>query len=224
MDGRIMVMGDIHGKLEFLKRVFERSKFDFENDTLIQLGDICDRGEHSFEVVELLKNCRNLILIEGNHDQWFKEAMSGDEDMFWLKQGGSETLQSYKNNNADIDYHRAFYDSQVRYYIDNANNFFVHGGFDRRLKIADQDSYSFAWDRNLVTEMMACQPGVKLETADNFNHIYIGHTPTTHWGEFAPIVRGGITNMDTGAGKSGFLTIMDLATKECWTGDSQDSV
>ena len=49
---------------------------------------------------------------------------------------------------------------------------------------------------------------------DGFSHIYVGHTPTTYWGEVMPITAADITNLDTGCGKGGLLTIMNLETKE----------
>lgn len=219
MKERKMVLGDIHGELEALIEVFELSSFDFTNDLLIQIGDICDRGISSYDVVELLKKCKKLILIEGNHDQWFKNFMNSnmhEVDELWMQQGGMATLDSYSRNKLNPRVHELFYSTQVPYHIDAANNCFVHGGFDRKYKIADQDKEGLAWDRNLVNEMMSCSPGQKLTTADHFNHIYIGHTPTIYWDDPEPITRGGITNIDTGSGKGGKLTIMDIESGEWW--------
>ncbi|MEO8772165.1 MAG: metallophosphoesterase [Ferruginibacter sp.] len=217
--GRKFVLGDIHGELEKLVGVFELSSFDMENDLLIQVGDICDRGKSSYEVVELLMKCKNLILIEGNHDQWLKAYMNSTVrglDAMWVQQGAKTTLDSYARHHLDPLVHQQFYSRQVPYYVDEANNCFVHGGFNREYKIAEQDMESLAWDRNLVNKMMGCAPGQKLKTADNFNHIYIGHTPTIYWNETKPITRGGVTNIDTGAGKGGMLTMMNVETHEYW--------
>ncbi|MFT3911739.1 MAG: metallophosphoesterase [Ferruginibacter sp.] len=219
MKGRQMLMGDIHGELDALKTVLERSAFDFDNDLLIQVGDLCDRGHYSYEVVELLKTIKNCILIEGNHDQWIKSYMRSDirelDDM-WMQQGGMATLESYKRNKVDPLVHEQFYAQQVPYYVDDNNNCFVHGGFNRHFKIAIQNMEELAWDRDLVQEMMSCSPGQKLKTADNFNHIYIGHTPTIYWDETKPVTRGGVTNIDTGCGKGGLLTVMDVSTGQYW--------
>lgn len=219
MNGRQLVMGDIHGELKALEAVFKLSSFDFGNDQLIQVGDICDRGKYSYEVVELLKNCKNLILIGGNHDQWLKAYISSHihfPDKMWIEQGGLETLDSYSRNKLYPRVHESFYAQQLPYYIDSANNCFVHGGFNRQHKIAGQDMEALAWDRDLAYEMMSASPNQKLKTADNFNHIYIGHTPTIYWNETKPITRGGVTNMDTGCGKGGLLTLMDIATGNYW--------
>ncbi len=223
MGGRKLVLGDIHGELEALEQVFERSAFDFENDLLIQVGDLCDRGASSYEVVELLKKCKKLILIEGNHDQWLKDFMESkmeEVDEMWIQQGGLTTLDSYIKHKLNPRVHESFYSAQVPFYIDDDKNCFVHGGFNRKYKIDQQDMKGLAWDRHLVNEMMSCPTNTKLETADHFNHIYIGHTPTIYWGETKPITRGGITNIDTGAGKGGKLTIMDVETGAYWQSDT----
>lgn len=219
MKTRKMVLGDIHGELEKLESVFHASSFDFTNDLLIQIGDICDRGSSSYEVVELLKKCNKLILIEGNHDQWLKNFIKSGKramDDLWMQQGGMTTLESYAKHGLKPTVHEAFYAKQVPYYIDENNNCFVHGGFNRHYTIASQDMEELAWDRDLVQEMMITSPGEKLQTADNFNHVYIGHTPTIYWNESKPIVRAGITNIDTGAGKAGKLSMMNVDTGEYW--------
>jgi serine/threonine protein phosphatase 1 len=221
MKQRKMLLGDIHGELEKLEKVFEQSAFDYSNDLLVQIGDICDRGTSSYEVVELLKKCSQLVLIEGNHDQWLKNYISSatrDMDDLWLEQGGMATLKSYSKHGQDPRVHESFYARQVPYYVDENKNCFVHGGFNRHFKIAVQNMEELAWDRELVQQMMTYPPGQKLNTADHFNHVYIGHTPTIYWGETKPITRGGITNIDTGAGKGGKLTIMDIETGEYWQG------
>ncbi|MEO6667984.1 MAG: metallophosphoesterase [Ferruginibacter sp.] len=219
MKERKLVLGDIHGHLDKLAAVFELSSFDMDNDLLIQVGDICDRGPSSYEVVELLKKCKKLVLIEGNHDQWLKSYMNSTMrglDAMWVQQGGKATLDSYARHKLEPAVHKEFYSRQVPYYVDADNNCFVHGGFNRKFKIAEQDMESLAWDRELVNQMMSAAPGEKLKTADNFNHIYIGHTPTIYWHEHKPITRAGITNVDTGAGKGGRLTIMDIDSQQFW--------
>ena len=39
---RTFAIGDIHGAYKALVQCFERSGFDYENDRLIVLGDVCD--------------------------------------------------------------------------------------------------------------------------------------------------------------------------------------
>lgn len=61
--GEVWVMGDIHGAYKALEQCLIRSGFDYENDRLIQLGDIVDGYPDAFECVEELLKVKNLISI-----------------------------------------------------------------------------------------------------------------------------------------------------------------
>ena len=63
---------------------------------------------------------------------------------------------------------------------------------------------------------MSCSKGQKLNTLYNFKKIFIGHTPTLYFNSFHPINKGGVMNVDTGSGKGGVLTIMNIDTEEYW--------
>ena len=54
---------------------------------------------------------------------------------------------------------------------------------------------------------------------NNFFEIYLGHTPTLNWQESAPMNVFNVWNLDTGAGTSGKLSIMDIDSKEFWQSD-----
>jgi serine/threonine protein phosphatase 1 len=55
--------------------------------------------------------------------------------------------------------------------------------------------------------------------ATAFDEIYLGHTPTTNWQTDQPMKAFNIYNLDTGAGHSGRLTIMDIDSKAYWQSD-----
>lgn len=240
--GRVLAVGDIHGGHKALVQCLERSGFDKENDTLIQLGDICDGWDEVYECVEELLSCKNLIPIKGNHDQWFNEYCTfGLHPVRWL-QGAEATAQSYANHagrpihilpdlggykvdltNYDIPKtHIEFFSKQVLYYIDWNMRIYTHGGFNRKdfaNNLKRTNPSDFYWNRTLWNQALSCKSG-KLITEDNFNEIFIGHTATTSWGTDKPMNSGGVWNLDTGAGFQGKLTIMDVSTKEYWQSDN----
>ena len=219
------VVGDIHGYDVPLIECLKAVNFDYENDLLIQMGDVCDRGRFTWDVVEELLKIKNLVAIKGNHDDWFLEfLLHQGQNPSWMYQGGAQTLDSYDANNwENKETHVEFFKNQMPYYVVD-NLCFVHGGFDRMYPIADQDPISLCWDREFVEQMMSCSGDQRLKTADDFDHVFIGHTPTLYWTEdlpnlgvsriYRPITKGGVTNLDTGCGKGGPLTIYDLDTKE----------
>lgn len=65
---KVFTIGDIHGRVEALKEVLASSRFDYEVDTLILLGDVCDGGYNTYEVVEELLKIKHIIFVIGNHD------------------------------------------------------------------------------------------------------------------------------------------------------------
>lgn len=239
--GRTLVMGDLHGGYKALMQCLQRSNFDYNNDTLIQLGDVCDGWNQVYECIDELVKIKNLISIKGNHDEWFYQWMiKGEHPMYWL-QGGEGTLASYCNH-AKIQYyasmgafkssltildipqsHKNFITNQKLYHIDEKNRLFVHGGYNRTEHldyVAAIKPHELYWDRSLWQEAMSCSKEQKLKTADNFNEIFIGHTSTTFWKTDKPMISGGVWNLDTGGGWSGKLTIMNLETKEYWQSDN----
>lgn len=204
------VVGDLHGCHKGLVQVLEKVNFNYEEDTLIQLGDIADGWSEVYQCVEELMKIKNLIKIKGNHDAWFLEwLLSGKHPVLW-RQGGEGTLSSYckaldksyvevlgdfKTNLlcSDIpESHREFFKTQVSYYVDEHNRLFVHGGFNRHYHIDDEyanDESVLIWDRDFWMQAMSCGTIVslpdgsrpKLKTKDNFKEVFIGHTTTEMW-------------------------------------------
>lgn len=224
---RTFVIGDIHGNYKALKQCLEIVNFDYENDRLIQLGDVVDRGLYSYECVEELLKIKNLIAIKGNHDDEFLYAIENGVISSMYNHGAKQTYDSYfKNTNANLmipPHHKDFFSSQISYFIDENNRCYVHGGFDRERKIETQTNIIFLWDRNLWNKALSCGND-KLKTEDNFTDIFIGHTPTINWKESnkpidKPMYSGGVWNLDTGAGFGFPLTIMNVETKEYFQSD-----
>lgn len=238
---RTFVMGDIHGAYKALLQCLKRSSFDYENDRLIQLGDIVDGYREVYECIEELLKIKHIIPIKGNHDDWFDSFIKVDSHPSSWTYGGKGTLLSYLDHTGkngkffttgsgyktsleskDIpERHKAFFDSQLLYYVDEKNRCFVHGGFDRHLPFDKQKKEDFYWNRNLWVEALHThtynrhiQLPEDFFDAVDFKEIYIGHTPTTKWGTDKPLRALNVLNLDTGAGHWGRLTIMDVGTKK----------
>lgn len=213
-------MGDIHGEYDKYIKCLVAVNFDIENDTLIQLGDIVDRGPRSFEIVEHLTTIKNLIAIRGNHDMWWSTYLNTGTHEARFHHGGIQTLESYTNNKANRPQsHIDFFNNQRNYYVDSNNNLFVHGGFNRHFHINDQQEDIYYWDRDLWTSALGAEmqkERYSFRTKDNFKNIFIGHTPTKIYGQSTPMKARNIWNLDTGAGKyeDGKVTIMNVETKE----------
>lgn len=258
------MIGDIHGAYEAMLQVMERSAFDPENDRLICMGDISDRRPRVKECAELLLQVKDLVMILGNHDKWALEWMSrvGDQlwdssgsdaadksqparpsldvnelyekaSEVWLTQGGSDTIVSYREG-VPLTHFELL--RQAKYYHLEGNKIFVHGGFDHKRPLEEQDPEDFLWDRSLIDFALTnCEAGTRL---GGYDEIYVGHTPTISLHVSASgrsalksnVLEGQTTRplqvcnvwmMDTGAGWSGGkLSMMDIDTKDVWQSDA----
>jgi serine/threonine protein phosphatase 1 len=234
---KIFVMGDLHGAHRALLQCLDRAKFNKKRDTLIQLGDVADGHEEVYECVETLLRLPNLVSIMGNHDEWFREYLdTGYHPTEWTM-GGAATARSYLRRigkkrqlfrsgigyTTDLDpkdipqAHRAFFGRQQLYHIDKGRCF-VHGGFDPTMAFDRQYPPVYYWNRELWRAALAFT-GDRLPMATPFNEVYLGHTSTTNWKTDRPMVAAGVWNLDTGAGRAGRLTIMNIETKQFWQSD-----
>jgi serine/threonine protein phosphatase 1 len=211
---RRFVIGDIHGASIALKQCLERSDFDYRNDHLIALGDVCDGWPETREAIDELLKIKNLTYILGNHDFWTLEWMKyGMAEDVWLDQGGMATLRSY--NHTPDPVHMNFLDEALPFFqLDD--KLFVHAGFDPLRPIEQQGIQTFLWDRNLSRIALDLYSKGIHSRLTGYDEVYIGHTPVPFG---MPIHTGGVWLMDIGAGWSGVLSMMDIDTKDMYISD-----
>ena len=89
---KVFCISDIHGSYRGLMQCFERSKFDYENDRLICMGDVPDGYPETKQCFNELLKIKNLVYIFGNHCFWFLDyAINGNAPEIWTSQGGIAT-------------------------------------------------------------------------------------------------------------------------------------
>jgi serine/threonine protein phosphatase 1 len=214
---RKFVIGDIHSHYDEMMELFEIVQFDFDNDLLISLGDLVDRGPKPIEVVEKLSTVKNLIHILGNHDEWcYQYLLNNTAPDEWILQGGKSTLDAYKKHPKYKEKHLAFFKKAKLYYIDDANRLFIHGGFNPEIPFVEQrnDKKMMIWDRSVIKKAMEFEQ--KNQEFKEFKEIFIGHTPTQLYNENLPRKISNLWMLDTGVHISGQLTIMNIETLEFW--------
>jgi serine/threonine protein phosphatase 1 len=217
---RRFAIGDIHGNYKALVQCLDIVDFDFENDELISLGDICDGYPDTHLCVQLLMKIKHLVWIKGNHDIWAQNWMQGFMDMreleaqSWLDNGGESTRDCYMDNYEMAAEQRRFWiEKPVPYHrIDDIG--FVHADVNPLLKFNEHVGYSrniLFWGRDLV-KAAEQRPDDTIEYAEGIKVLFVGHTARYN----GPIITKSLINLDTGAGWAGRLTIMDIDTKEYW--------
>lgn len=211
---KIFVLGDCHGRVKALKEVLKKSKFDYDRDKLIVIGDIVDGGINTYKVIEELLKIKNLIFIMGNHDEWFLDHIkSGWSGEIWLSQGGRNTLKSYKDKNIPVT-HQDFLNKAKYYHIED-DMLFVHGGFNPKHPIEEQPKEVLVWDRMLIDY-------AKVEPIKGYKKIFIGHTTTQQYSDCLPVRFNNLIMTDCGAGFNGKLCLMNIKTEKYWLSKKQE--
>lgn len=224
-------IGDIHGYLKPLKQCLARSGFDFENDRLICLGDVADRGPETYECFELLLSIKNLVYILGNHDSWLLKFFNTPNEFVdlewfhnWQMFGGKETMASYQKNKMQYKKHYQLLDNAHLFFLDESNRLFVHGGFRVGTYLDAQNEADFCWNRNLWQTARFAEENISyqlnMEKPAYDNAIFIGHSSThLDYLDLQPINFANVWNLDQGAGHGYKLTIMEVENFNYWQSD-----
>lgn len=222
---RRLVLGDVHGSMNALEQVLERSGWD-DSDLLIGIGDYVDGWSQSSYVVEFLSRLDNFVGVLGNHCAWFlKWLQAGKHPDVWTSQGGQATIDSYKEHLEWKDPHRKFLES-LPYYLVIDNMAFMHGGcvYPKRLaSLESVDTFDLLWDRDLYYMASLSKVSKKPFSVKPFEKVFVGHTSTSvrEFGEerFKPFNYKGFWNIDQGGGWEGKLSLVDIDTGEYWQSD-----
>ncbi|HBG5345162.1 TPA: serine/threonine protein phosphatase [Clostridioides difficile] len=209
-------MSDLHGMYDKFISMLEQINFN-SNDHLYILGDVLDRGDKSLEIIDYIRNHKNITLLKGNHELMFQESWRDTNNRYlWFYNGGDDTF--YKLKNKKFEYEESFYKYIKNLpYLEIIDNFIlVHAGLylpnnyenlniEQIIELQEEDIC--VWDRTILNT----NKHIKGYT------IIIGHTPTQNIKDYekAEIYKQeGIINIDCGAcfdnGKLACLRLDDM--------------
>ena len=222
---RTLVIGDIHGGLKGLVQALNSAEIKDE-DHLIFMGDYVDGWSEAAQVIQFLIDLSkkiNCVFVRGNHDVWCEEWLAtGEVNPKWYMHGGKETLASYESFSKEQKVaHLQFFENTKNYHLDAENRLFLHAGFTSQHGVTGEAlEENFYKDRTLWEMAVAMDKNIAKDALNypkrlkKYTEIYIGHTPTTNFGQTVPMNVENVWNVDTGATVKGKLTIMDINTKE----------
>ena len=101
---RNIIIGDIHGCSDPLQRLLDRVKPDPNEDRLIFLGDLFDRGPDSWGVWQIIRKLAELfgerfVLLRGNHDDYLIQEQLPDQlRAVWENVGRQATVESFQQH------------------------------------------------------------------------------------------------------------------------------
>lgn len=199
-----MIIGDVHGCLDMLKRLMEKVHWRPERDRLIFLGDYIDRGPDAMGVVEYILSLSNLDgdvhCLLGNHEALFLDYLEGRDRRSFILNGGTTTLQSYHAARGSAEgmlvpeAHMRFFRS-LKTYIELDDYWVVHAGFKPNLAIEKQPLMEMVWIRDAFI----------FSNYDFGKRVIFGHTPF-----YEPFIMSNKIGLDTGAVYGNKLTCLDL--------------
>lgn len=131
----VAVIGDIHGCFNTLKKLVENVRSKYPDVPLYSVGDLVDRGNFSYEVIEYIV-AEGIKFTPGNHDYMFyyfvNQPFSG-MGTAWLYNGYETTMNSYNERYDKINEHLEVIKNAPLYY--NLNECFIcHAGISVFLK------------------------------------------------------------------------------------------
>lgn len=92
MEGRVFAISDLHGQYDLLEKILD---YITPSDTVFNLGDNCDRGEHGYEILSTVIQDKRFINLKGNHEEmlldYFKRPSMNNKSL-WTSNGGLSTL------------------------------------------------------------------------------------------------------------------------------------
>jgi serine/threonine protein phosphatase 1 len=219
----IYAVGDIHGRLDELRRVLglikrEASGMSIDRPRIVYLGDYIDRGPDSKGVLDLLvspwhEDEVDTVYLNGNHDAALLAIIAlGEDPMDWLYHyGGADCVESYGvtiGGNPPPIFMRRFHDdfpvehlkflSELRTWYRNGNWLFTHAGLD-----------PFAgWDDEKAQRIGMIWGHHKFLESDTDFGVRVVHG---HWRTDNAVIRPNRIGIDTGCGfPNGRLTAVVL--------------
>lgn len=163
---KAFVISDIHGMYKSFEEIL---MYWNEEDSLILLGDLIDRGEHSLQVVQKVMQLQQqfpgkVIYLKGNHEDMLLQCLADSQNRSerYLNNGGIATIQSFIQTDqvhveqleellavvrTNCEAELQFLESGLLYY-EFGNVLFTHAGFNSELEnwreTSDKD---FIWIR-----------------------------------------------------------------------------
>lgn len=202
---RIWVVGDLHGCRRELDALLQQHQFDPQQDLLISVGDIIDRGPDSLGCLALLEepwfHC-----VRGNHEEMALSALQGQEMALWQMNGGD---WFFRLRGAELIAARHALQRCrelpliLHLQLDERTVVIAHADYPAREYALNKplDWQQVVWSRQRL-EAMESGERAGIHGADAF---YFGHTPLKQ-----PLTIANLHYIDTGAVFGNHLTMVQI--------------
>jgi serine/threonine protein phosphatase 1 len=197
----VFIIGDVHGCYHTFLALLEF--WSKEEERLIQIGDLIDRGSYSPKVLQHAmilseKYPNQTSFLKGNHEQMMIDHLSNVDKSNWLFNGGESVLLQFKENNLDpVDFLPWLKKRSM--FWENKHIYASHAGISDKAELSSpHDLNGLLWNRAPLKNIRKLQ--------------IIGHTPIAD-GQAVYTASSNSWNIDTGAYKGNCLTGIKLSTE-----------
>lgn len=148
---RLIAIGDVHASSVKLRNLLNQLQIT-EEDTVVFLGDLCDRGEDSVGVLdtvtEVCNDFPNTVLILGNHSH-----MLFHDKSLWLMNGGKATQDSFrKAGKTREDYNHIWNRMVLKHKVvtEARTYYFSHAGWELGRNLEEQFQEVSAYQEDIL--------------------------------------------------------------------------
>ncbi len=181
LDGgnHVWVIGDVHGYFETLQELLKKLDYT-DDDVIIFMGDLIDKGPNSKAVFELVTKAENFFSIRGNHEEMLRLSLTpkykGRMKKSWLKYGGQNTLNSISQDeefalNEAANWIPLIESMPTELILKDFR--IVHAGYNPISNLESQSNKDRMWNREIFESE---------EILDSQRQIIVGHTPIQTFG------------------------------------------
>lgn len=202
---RIWVVGDLHGCRRELDALLQQHQFDPQQDLLISVGDIIDRGPDSLGCLALLQEPW-FRCVRGNHEEMAVSALQGQDMALWQMNGGDWFFR-LRGAALIVARHALRHCRELplilHLQLDERTVVIAHADYPAREYALNKplDWQKVVWSRQRLEEMESGEQA-GIPGADAF---YFGHTPLKQ-----PLTIANLHYIDTGAVFGNHLTMLQL--------------
>lgn len=195
MSGFTYVMSDLHGEYAMFLQMLSEISFSDE-DTLIILGDCCDRGDNGIAILKDIMGRENVKCVMGNHDLMFLEnfpLLMGEipenintmlnsnlsdreyENLqLWFLNGGRHTIQELAKFKPEERL-------KIRDFVDSFENYIELSVGDKDYTLVHAGLFGFSPDKPMSEYPVEHLAWYRLEYSHTYlknRHLITGHTIT----------------------------------------------
>jgi len=161
-NNRILVIGDVHGCINELKTLVQTATNEYNNNVrfgaIVLVGDLCNKGPSSAQVIQYVRNQPDWFCVRGNHDDRALSAALGDEECCsksryqWVNELCDDDVTWMSNLPYTIKIPKSIFNGDVASsdHLVKQDVIVVHAGLDPTKALDDQDATTMITVRNFL--------------------------------------------------------------------------